>query len=81
MNIIRQAITTKYCGPTNTRGARIKVSCTAATIYVPWDDALATDDNHTSAAYALCRQLNWESIGKLQTGVVKSGDYVHVFVK
>lgn len=32
----RQAITTKYLGPTDTKGARIKASCEAGSIIVSW---------------------------------------------
>jgi hypothetical protein len=37
---MRQAITTKFIGPTNHRGSRISVRCQAKRIVVGWDHAL-----------------------------------------
>lgn len=54
-----QAIRTKYCGPTNTRGSRIQASCEAKTIYVPYNHALNSDANHRAACEALLRALGW----------------------
>jgi hypothetical protein len=34
----RQAIETKYIGPTNTRGAKVKASCYAGSLTIDWDD-------------------------------------------
>ncbi len=56
---MRQAIVTKYLGPTDHRGSRIKVICDAKTITVSWDHALNPEDNHTAAATALADQLGW----------------------
>jgi hypothetical protein len=57
--IFRQAITTKYVGPTNTRGSRVKASCDAQSRIYGWDDALNVDQNHTMAALRLMRELEW----------------------
>ena len=54
-----QAIVTKYLGPTNSRGARVKATCQAGSKTIPWDDALDVDANHDKAALALARQLGW----------------------
>ena len=54
-----QAIKTKYCGPTNSRGSRIQASCDAETIYVPYDYALNSDENHRAACEKLLRVLGW----------------------
>ena len=54
-----QAICTKYVGPTNSHGARIKVSAQAGTMYVPWDYALDTFANHEAAAYAYAAKKGW----------------------
>ena len=35
-----QAIETKFFGPTNHRGARVRVRCQARTMFVSWDHAL-----------------------------------------
>jgi len=68
-----QAITTKYFGPTNTRGSRVKASCEAGSLTVSWDYALGIEDNHKAAAAALIRQLGWEGnwvMGSLGPGFV-----------
>ena len=57
--IFRQAITTKYIGPTDMRGSRVKASCDARSITYGWDDALNVDQNHTMAALRLMRVLEW----------------------
>lgn len=56
---MRQAITTKYLGPTNYRGSRIKARCQAGSIIVSWDHALDVFDNHIRAAKALADKLDW----------------------
>lgn len=56
---MRQAIVTKYLGPTDFRGSRVKASCQAGSMTVSWDDALGTDENHTTAAKALASKLGW----------------------
>lgn len=55
-----QAILTKYLGPTNTRGARVKAWCQADSLTVAWDDALDVNANHELAARALARSLGWK---------------------
>jgi len=54
-----QAIETKYYGPTNYRGSRIRVRCQARTIFVSWDHALGVEDNHDAAAKTLAEKLAW----------------------
>src|SRR5262245_41671506 len=55
-----QAITTKYLGPTNVRGSRVKASCQAGSITLHWDDALNSDQNHIAAAKALAVKYEWD---------------------
>lgn len=55
-----QAIQTKYLGPTNTRGSRIKAACWLANITVPFDHALDVDGNHSNAINALVGKINQE---------------------
>lgn len=50
---IYQAIETRYLGPTNTKGGRIKATAWAGSVTVPYDHALNTDQNHHRAAMAL----------------------------
>ncbi len=54
-----QAIETKYLGPTNFRGARIKASAQAGSITIPWDHALNVEGNHDAACKALVRKWGW----------------------
>lgn len=56
---IRQAITTKYIGPTNYRGSRIKAKAAAGSVTVHYDCSLNTDDNHAAAAKALAEKFGW----------------------
>ena len=56
---MRQAIETRYFGPTEQRGARVLAQCQAGKIVVSWDDDLDVNDNHRSAAIALVAKLGW----------------------
>jgi hypothetical protein len=67
-----QAILTKYIGPTNTRGARVKASTEGgATLTVGWNHEVNHDENHRLAAFALAKKLNW--VGKWAGGGTKTG--------
>ncbi len=57
---MRQAIETKYIGPTNFRGARVKARAQAGSITIPWDDALDVDANHDAAARAFAEKYGWQ---------------------
>ena len=48
-----QAITTKYIGPTNCNGSRVKAECERGQITIGWDDALNSEENHVAACKAL----------------------------
>lgn len=54
-----QAITTKYLGPTNNRGARVKAKCQAGSVTIAWDHSKDSDENHDAAAKALAVKLGW----------------------
>ena len=57
---MRQAITTKYHGPTNTRGSRISAtSASGIRVYMPYSYDLSVDECHEKAAEALCTKLGW----------------------
>jgi hypothetical protein len=51
-----QAIVTKYLGPTNTRGSRIKAAASSGSVTVPFD---YEGDEYETAARALCEKLGW----------------------
>ncbi len=72
-----KAITTRYMGPTNTRGARILATDedkNRVTISYPYE--LSGEAVHLKAAQALCNMMKWS--GNLVGGSTKRG-YVFVF--
>ena len=54
-----QAIETKYLGPTNHKGARIKATAQARSVTVSWDYSANTERSHDAGALALIRKLGW----------------------
>lgn len=75
-----QAIETRYFGPTNTRGARIKAT-TASGISrtVPYDHAENSEGAHWQAAKALAEQLGWA--GYWAAFTIKSNAKGYVFAR
>lgn len=72
-----KAIITKYIGPSNCRGSRIKATDTEHNqITISYDDSLNSDQAHMKAAIALCGKMKWPA--NLIGGGVKDG-YVFVF--
>lgn len=77
----RVAIQTKYLGPTNSRGSRIKAERAdgGESVTVPYDYALSTSDNHAAAIQALVDKLDWADVtwvmGATQKGYVAVGIY------
>lgn len=59
MTAIYQAIQTKFLGPTNHRGARVKATADAGSITIEWDHRLGIAENHRAAAVALADRFNW----------------------
>ena len=76
-----QAIITKYLCPTNNKGSRIKASCEAGSIMVPYHYEFDITMAHNYAANCLVNKLGWNSNyhGELITGQLPNGDYCHVF--
>lgn len=70
-----QAIQTKYIGPSNVRGSRVKAIAEAGSVTLSWDSALNSPDNHRAAAEALARKYGWR--GEWFGGGVNAG---YVFV-
>jgi hypothetical protein len=54
-----QAIITKYIGPTNHRGARIKAIAAAGNVTVPYEYGTDTEGAHRIAAVAFCDKFDW----------------------
>ena len=72
-----KAIKTKYIGPTNFKGARIKASdCDSNSITIPYPHELDSHQAHMLAAVKLCEKMQWPI--KLIQGSL-GNDYVHVF--
>lgn len=50
-------IITKFIGPTNFKGSRIKaIMPSGASMYISWDHALDAEDNHRNAAIAVIKK-------------------------
>lgn len=73
-----KAITTKYLGPTDCKGSRVKADDgDGNSITLPWRNRWDSEDNHAEAARSLCRKMGWK--GKLQGGgLLKAGRTVAV---
>lgn len=71
-----QAITTKYLGPTNFRGARIKASCEAGSVSIPFGHELRIEERHGKAVRALLDKLGW--YGAYVGGYQRGSTYVWV---
>ena len=68
-----KAITTKFHGPTNTRGSRISATDEDGNrVTVSVDHALNTDSRYDAAAIALCQKMGWS--GPLMRGGLKHGN-------
>jgi len=87
-----QAIQTKYIGATNSRGSRIKATCDAGTITIPYPRELSGDECHRAAAKALCDKITTRNVKEYGTvfendtwqrpfitGGLSDGSYAHVF--
>lgn len=78
---MRQAIIAKTLGPTNHRGMRIKVSCSAKTVIYSWDYEKDPSENHINAIIRLAIELEWfpQKGTKLTFGQLPDGYIVGVF--
>lgn len=59
-----QAIQTKFLGPTDTCGSRIKATCWLKSVTVSWEYGLSSEENHRAAIDALVCRLNNDCIIK-----------------
>lgn len=66
---MRQGITTRYLGPTNTKGSRIKAVARKAdnwgkemSLTDHMNNALNPDANHTRVAQLLATELEWKGV-------------------
>lgn len=70
-----QAIETRYCGPTETKGSRIRASCEGGSLYVSYDNALDPEENHYAAVKKLCAKLGRDA-ARFFGGSLDSGKYM-----
>ena len=85
-----QAIITKFLGPTNTRGARIKAAAMRGSITISYDHAIESEANHVAAAQALKEKFQFEDpaehrahsywVQPTVTGTLPDGTYAHVYI-
>jgi hypothetical protein len=63
-----QAIVTRYIGPSNTRGSRIKATAWGGSITIPLPHDVEADVAHARAAQALCEKMGWKRGGWIGGG-------------
>lgn len=80
MTFITQAIETRYLGPTNTKGGRIKATAAAGSVTIGYDHALNTEGAHKAAALTLIDKMGWTGTFA-QGGNAKGNGYVFVNVE
>ena len=74
-----QAIITKFLGPTDTKGSRIKAFADAGSVTIGYPHELSGEDAFRAAAVALCEKLekqacaNWRKLAE-ESGRTYSGD-------
>ena len=73
-----QAIETKYLGPTDTRGSRIKAIAAAGSITVEYDYEYSPEINHETAALKLAKKFGWDEDRWVGGGTAKGTGYVFV---
>lgn len=82
--MMRQAILTRFFGPTNVKGSRVIATCEASrhvpgcTVTMHWDHALNGDENHAKAAIALANKLGWT--GEMAGGSLPGSGYAFVWL-
>lgn len=81
---MRQSITTKYLGPTNNNGSRIKATARKRSnmgpemsLTIPLDYRLQSEAAHTKAAKELAEKLDWTGLW-IGGGNVDENGYVFV---
>ena len=80
-----QAIITKYIGPSNSRGSRIKATIhnnfynKIESLTIAFDSTMSDRDNHAAAAMKLVRQImDLDSGNDWQCGELPNGQYCFV---
>lgn len=73
-----QSIRTKYHGPSNVRGSRIKATAAAGSVTVGYSHAHDSEGNHIRAAQALAAKMGWS--GEYVGGCNPDGSWTFVNV-
>jgi hypothetical protein len=73
-----KAIQTKFIGPSETRGARVKAWFKGNAATVSWDYGSEIVDNHAAAVLELVASLKWS--GRLVGGTLPDESMAWVFV-
>ncbi len=74
-----KAIQTRYYGPTNTRGSRIKAWAEGVkSVSIPYPHELSGEDVHRAAADKLAAKYGWDNA--LIGGGLPNGDYAFCMV-
>jgi hypothetical protein len=78
-----QAVITKYLAPTNHHGSRVKATCDAGSLTIPWDYARDLASNHLLAARCLAGRFNWPSKPSdwVQGSLPASSPHAYCFVR
>lgn len=74
-----QAIITKYLPATNSRGSRIKATCSSGSVTIPYPYELSGQAVHRAAAEALVAKLFPGTTAALLGGGLPDGRSVFVF--
>ncbi len=56
---MQATIFTKFLRQTESKGMRIKATCNAGTLTRPWSHELSEQENHSSVALELAKQVEW----------------------
>ena len=76
-----QSIRTKYFGPTNNRGTRIKATSTSGqSVTVNRDYAAEVSVDERRAAMVLCKKLGWSGCDRMIRGGLTNDESVFVFM-
>jgi hypothetical protein len=65
-------IRTRYLGPTDTRGARIRATNGARSVTIPYPHELSVEDAHVSAAEKLVDKLHEHDEDRVEYHVARS---------
>ena len=78
----RQTIFTKWLGPTNHKGSRVKAYCDAGQVTVSWEYGSSVEENHKHAARTLAEKLGWYGEWHLGSAPQKEkASFVYVFAE